>query len=436
MDRTPSPPRRVRTPPAPLHGPKYDNYEPFSPRRSSRVAAQHGSHSHPHPHHEQLTSPARKRIVRDVTPTSSRPKSINRTAHFALSPPSSPSSPAKAPSPRSTRRAQHQPAALDSDSEHFAPTPARRLLSTMAPHDMLPTPAKTPRKRAFQTEDSLRPTARVLFANRPSTIEDAMPTPRRAHKSMRSVLDLDIFDEQMSTSTPKIGVYVDSKERVPDREDEENNPFLSRRRKGKAKAAPRKEPKVDEKTRQIFEAAARDEGIVYTHRGKTIFRQFDDVTRTSDAEAARSSEDETRRKADRGGTRRITRSAIKPKLLFKEEIDRLKRENGDDDDEEAPTDIELPIATPSRRTRHVDPTASFPHESKPAAVVTKTVKRQMSFESWSRVKPSSRASASARGTKRAAPPLDEGAEPEAKRARSEHSPASASPATASSFASV
>ncbi|KAL5442004.1 hypothetical protein PMIN06_008857 [Paraphaeosphaeria minitans] len=436
MDRTPSPPRRVRTPPAPLHGPKYDNYEPFSPRRSSRVAAQHGSHSHPHPHHEQLTSPARKRIVRDVTPTSSRLKSINRTAHFALSPPSSPSSPAKAPSPRSTRRAQHQPAALDSDSEHFAPTPARRLLSTMAPHDMLPTPAKTPRKRAFQTEDSLRPTARVLFANRPSTIEDAMPTPRRAHKSMRSVLDLDSFDEQMSTSTPKIGVYVDSKERVPDREDEENNPFLSRRRKGKAKAAPRKEPKVDEKTRQIFEAAARDEGIVYTHRGKTIFRQFDDVTRTSDAEAARSSEDETRRKADRGGTRRITRSAIKPKLLFKEEIDRLKRENGDDDDEEAPTDIELPIATPSRRTRHVDPTASFPHESKPAAVVTKTVKRQMSFESWSRVKPSSRASASARGTKRAAPPLDEGAEPEAKRARSEHSPASASPATASSFASV
>ncbi|KAL5381884.1 hypothetical protein DPSP01_006829 [Paraphaeosphaeria sporulosa] len=434
MDRTPSPPRRVRTPPAPLHGPKYDNYEPFSPRRSSRVAAQHGTH--PHPHHEQSTSPARKRTLRDVTPTSSRPRSINRAAHFALSPPSSPSTPAKAPSPRSTRRAEHEPAALDSDSEPFAPTPARRLLSAMAPHGMLPTPAKTPRKRPLHTEDSLRPTARVLFANRPSTVEDAMPTPRRAHKSMRSVLDLDSFGEQMSTSTPKIGVYVDSKERVPDREDEEINPFLTRRGKGKAKAAPRKERKVDEKTRQIFEAAARDEGIVYTHRGKTIFRQFEDVTRTSDAEAGRSSEDETRRKADRGGSRRITRSAIKPKLLFKEEIDRLKRENGEDDDEEAPTDIELPIATPSRRTRHVGPAASFPQESKPVVAVTKTVKRQMSFESWSRVKPSSRASASARGTKRAAPPLDEGAEPEAKRARSEHSPTSASAATASSFASV
>jgi hypothetical protein len=66
---------------------------------------------------------------------------------------------------------------------------------------------------------------------------------------------------------------------------------------------------------------------------------------------------------------------MKPKLLFKEEIDRLKRENGeDDDDEEAPTDIELPIATPSRRTRHVDPAASFPQDS--AAPVTKTVKRR------------------------------------------------------------
>jgi hypothetical protein len=262
MDRTPSPPRRVRTPPAPLHGPRYDNYEPFSPRRSSRVAAQHGAHLHPHD--DLTTSPPRRRIVRDVTPTSSRPKSINRTAHFALSPPASPTSPAKARSPRSTRRAQHDTAALDSDSEPFAPTPARRLLSTMAPHGMLPTPAKTPRKRALHTEESLRPTARVLFANRPSTVDDAMPTPRRAHKSMRSVLDMDSFGEQMSTATPKIGVYVDSKERVPEREDAESNPFLTRRGKGKARAVPRKERKVDEKTRQIFEAAARDEGIVYT----------------------------------------------------------------------------------------------------------------------------------------------------------------------------
>lgn len=102
------------------------------------------------------------------------------------------------------------------------------------------------------------------------------------------------------------------------------------------------------------------------------------MTRASDTEAGRSSEDETHRKADRSGTRRITRSSIKPKLLFKEEIDRLKRETGEDDDEEAPTDIELPIATPSRRMRHVGPAASFPQDgaSAPVVAAAKSVKRR------------------------------------------------------------
>ena len=263
MDRTPSPSRRVRTPPAPLHGPKYDNYEPFSPRRSSRVAAQHNN-THLHPHLDRVTSPTRKRSVRDVTPTSSRPSTITRTAHFALSPPSSPNSPAKTRSPRSTRRTQRETIATDSDSDSFVPSSARRLFPALASNGMLPTPAKTPRKRTLHTANSLGRTARVLFEDRPATVEDAMPTPRKAHKTTNTALDLESLDEQMSTATPKIGVYVDSKERVPDREDEESNPFITRRGKGKAKAAPRKVRKMDEKSQKMFEAAARDEGMVYT----------------------------------------------------------------------------------------------------------------------------------------------------------------------------
>lgn len=263
MDRTPSPPRRVRTPPAPLHGPKYDSYEPFSPRRSSRVAAQHSTQLHSHPQPAHAGSPVRKRTIRDVTPTSSRQKPLSRTTHFALSPPSSPASPAKTRSPRSSRRAQPETAALDSDSDTLAPPSARRLFPSMAPHGMLPTPAKTPRKRALHTADSLGRTARVLFEDRPATVEDAMPTPRKA-KSMKSALDLESFDAKIESASPKIGVYVDSKERVPDREDEEANPFITRRGKGKAKAAPKKPRKMDEKTQKMFQAAAREEGIVYT----------------------------------------------------------------------------------------------------------------------------------------------------------------------------
>lgn len=264
MDRTPSPPRRVRTPPAPLHGSKYDSYEPFSPRRSRRVAAQHTSHLHPVPAPALAISPIHKRTTRDVTPTSSRSKPIARTTHFALSPPSSPTSPAKMRSPRSSRRAQpNDAAALDSDSDTVAPSSARRLFPSMAPQGMLPTPAKTPRKRALHTADSLGRTARVLFENRPATVEDAMPTPRKA-RSGKSALSLEGFAEEVESGS-KIGVYVDSKERVPDREDEEVNPFVTKRGKAKAKAkATKRVRKMDEKTEKMFEAAARDEGMIYT----------------------------------------------------------------------------------------------------------------------------------------------------------------------------
>lgn len=134
----------------------------------------------------------------------------------------------------------------------------------MASNGMLPTPAKTPRKRTLHTANSLGRTARVLFEDRPATVEDAMPTPRKAHKTTKSALDLESLDGQISAAAPKIGVYVDSKERIPDREDEEDNPFITRRGRGKAKAVLKKSRKMDEKSQKMFEAAARDEGMVYT----------------------------------------------------------------------------------------------------------------------------------------------------------------------------
>jgi len=89
-----------------------------------------------------------------------------------------------------------------------------------------------------------------------------MPTPRKVHKSTR-VFALDSFDDQMNESTGKIGVYVDSKERVPTREDDEDNPFLTRRGKNRAKKPEPKTRKMNSSTAKMFDAAARDEGIVY-----------------------------------------------------------------------------------------------------------------------------------------------------------------------------
>ncbi|KAF2687275.1 hypothetical protein K458DRAFT_415539 [Lentithecium fluviatile CBS 122367] len=406
MERTPSPPRRVRTPPAPIHGAKYDSYEPFSPRRSSRVAAQ--IHLHP----EQI-SPARTRTTRAVTPTCSSKKSATRPSNHTLSPPSSPNSPANRPSPRSTRHLHHNTAAFDSDSDHAAPTPARRFLSTMPPRGMLPTPSKTPRKRAFHSEQTLGSTARVLFANRPPTIEEHMPTPRKVRKT-KDVYTLESFEEEMNKADDKIPIFTDSKERIPTRDPDEDNPFVTKKGKGKAKAPPPKPIKRDEKDEKIFEAAAEGKGMVWTFRGKKTLRKYEDNLQSDPADDGPwSSSDELQRKA---GTfpGRLTRSSVKPRLLFQEELRRRRLENGDDEDEEeAVTDIEVPIATPSRMTHKAVASTSAVQEATPPP--TNRVKRQISFESWSRVKSSARTSSSSRdGKKRSGTPLESPAE---KRAR-------------------
>ncbi|USP74043.1 uncharacterized protein yc1106_01317 [Curvularia clavata] len=427
MERTPSPPRRLRTPPAPHHG---DNYEPFSPRRSSRVAARRDAHLH----HAQSTPRAR----RDVTPTAMSKSSSARANAFTLSPPSSPHQPR---SPRSTRRAPLNANPLDSDSDCAAPSSSRRLLSATMTGGMLPTPAKTPRKRRVEDMSS---TARVLFpTNRPSTIDEAMPTPRKPRKT-KDLYTLESFAKHMDETTEKIPIYTDSKERVPTPGAQtEENPFLSTRGKGKAKSAPAKQRKtVDKKTAKMEEAVNRDEGMVYIFRGRKVFRKFHDDAPSGASEAEQdgdlSADDRRlRRHIGHEARRPLTRSSIKPRLLFQAEIKERNRANGiEDDDEEALTDIEPSVATPSRsKGKNVVQTPSL--ATTPPPTVRKVKKGQsiqsilpcpsrinifveISFDSWTRVKSAHGSSSSAKASKkRSGEPLER--EAGDKRARSEQS---------------
>ncbi|RMZ71503.1 hypothetical protein GMOD_00006624 [Pyrenophora seminiperda CCB06] len=422
MERTPSPPRRVHTPPAPMYG---DTYEPFSPRRSSRVAAQRDSHLHLH---REQTSP---RTRRDVTPTASSKPSVARANPFALSPPSSPVSPKhNLRSPRSTRRAPLDLNPLDSDSDHAAPTPARRFLATAMAPGMLPTPAKTPRKRRV---DDVSSTARILFpTNRPSTIEEAMPTPRKSRKT-KSLYTLESFADQMNENTEKIPIYTDSKERVPTPGAQtDENPFLSKKGKGKAKAAPQKSKKFDKRTAKMDQAVDRDEGMVYIFRGRKVFRKFHDDPPSGASDAEQEDDDlsaddrQVRRQIGQEARRPLTRSSIKPRTLFVQEIKERNLRNGIvSEDEEATTDVDVSVATPSRRKGKGVQAPSL--ETTPPPTVRKfkkgkflDLRAEISFDSWSRVKSSHSSSSSSKVTKkRGGEPLER--ESTSKRARSEHS---------------
>jgi len=84
-----------------------------------------------------------------------------------------------------------------------------------------------------------------------------------------------------------------------------------------------------------------------------VFRKFHDE-HPSDAltEEDDASGDDLQllRAAGSAARRPLTRSSIKPKLLFQDEIKQRKLENGEvtEDEEEVTTDIETPAATPSR----------------------------------------------------------------------------------------
>ena len=88
-----------------------------------------------------------------------------------------------------------------------------------------------------------------------------------------------------------------------------------------------------------------------TSRGKKIFRRFDnadedDVPSVGTEVSGTAEQRRLKHQAGPAAQRPLTRSAIKPRLLFRPEEQLLEREQSADDiDEEAVTDIEMPNAS-------------------------------------------------------------------------------------------
>ncbi|KAF2727687.1 hypothetical protein EJ04DRAFT_132515 [Polyplosphaeria fusca] len=425
MNRTPSPPG-VHTPPAaPRHGSKYDN---FTRRRSDRVA-QRATYR---------TSASASGSL--FTSSSSALSKESAASSQALSPPASPKNPASSESTRGAR-VKMMPITGLSDSEIDSLAPAMNV------RGLLPTPAKTPSKTNSKTPREFGSAARVLFQSRPATLDEVMPGSSKTRKSRKNLFTLESFADNMDEDDEKIQIYTDSKERIPELDDDSDNPFVARKGKGKKKAtvpAVRRTRRTDAEAAEMQAAADRGEGLIYTFRGKKVLRRFENNPAPvsiedfgnpqdglgADVESGDEPVSKTNRRLNRSPTRDgaialtnrrgragfemeadrpLPRTAGAGRKLFTKEIQNMKREalledgSSDVSEEEVITDIELPVATP----RHSHATRSGMHETTPPPT-GRTTRRKFayvatgdcangqtettSFYSWARTKSSSSSS--------------------------------------------
>jgi hypothetical protein len=265
---TPPPPSSIHTPSTPRFG-FDDSYEPYSPRKSTRVAQRSRNAETPPP-------PSRKPRAAQ-TPRSS--KRVAATSSM-MDTPSSPPTASKKRMPRTSlppaefggRRVS---GALTDDTTASAaaslglPTPKakkERPQSIVAPRSgMLPTPAKTPKKRPDEIAPAVTSIARNLFAIRPSS-DEAMPSPKKSKKKYTG-LTLDSFTAEEEAAS--IEIYTDSTDRVPEADLSPANPFYGNGARNPSEPTKRsvKRRKINvpgEGMQDVEELEHRDDGMVYT----------------------------------------------------------------------------------------------------------------------------------------------------------------------------
>ncbi|KAI1826743.1 hypothetical protein F4861DRAFT_43901 [Xylaria intraflava] len=322
---TPSPPGTVRTPGTPKYG-YSDAWAPFSPRKSARISSrQQSTNRTPSPRSShQPTNSSTKPSIHFSTPAGSPQKK-------------------RLPNMDSVRRASNsltvEGAANAADALGIVSKQQKPVGATATSHatTMLPTPAKTPRKQPSAKLDAAsRDVARNIFA----TDADIMPTPKKKAKRYTG-LTLDSFRaEDMEES---IEIFTDSRDRVPELDDSVENPFygdhpvaepLKRRSKRKSVVIP------GDGRQSIEDAVRRDDGVLVVFRGKKIFRKFSDCNDASSNQVEGDEEADSDSNGQTRPHRPMTRSSIKPRLLFPPKAKGKQVATATVEDEEAVTDIE------------------------------------------------------------------------------------------------
>ena len=278
MATTPPSTLALQTPPTPLHGAKYDEHRQTLTRKGTRDSSSRT--------HRIVESPPLNSVDLQHIPTSLDPKkpSTRRSAAHNYSPPSSThTSPRKKSSRDRSSNHSKDAGAMDGagpfsgapspdlfhnpDKNPTLPQPSLNIAATM-----LPTPAKTPRKMPVQPA-AVQAAARILFPSRPDTVEDAMPTPRKRRNKRHVGFSLysSMEDDDNAASENQIEIYTDSKDKVPELDLSEDNPFYDQHFQTVASSEPcktkgskkRKAEHSIDASKEIEEAFNREEGMVY-----------------------------------------------------------------------------------------------------------------------------------------------------------------------------
>ncbi|KAH6690684.1 hypothetical protein F5X68DRAFT_71951 [Plectosphaerella plurivora] len=447
---TPPPPpsSSIRTPPTPKHG-FSDHWEPYSPRKSARIASRQPTTTTTTSSTAHRT-PSPQSSRRNRTPTRISTRKTNATGASIMSPTQTPQKkrfPAAASSSSAANASSSVPSHLPTEGTMNAAHALgldknvdTRTTSVNRRSGMLPTPVKTPKKAPTEAQAaSIRAVARNLFyegeaSTTTTTTTTVTKTPRKPRVPKRyNGISMESFVAE-EVEDP-ISIYTDSQDRVPAVDSRAENPFYSTRA-ATTNAAPAQPPRRRSKraavtvpgegSLHIDEALQREDGMVCVFRGKRIFRKF--AVNVDDEDV--NSEEESLRMP-------LTRSSIQPRRLFQKALPEISPE-----DEEAATDIdeeyldemeskeeeEVPQTPIVDKSEHATPSAPrFPPAPTPPetrrstrfgvkgedATPSSKPKSGRLFDNWPITK--SRSSSSEQSHKRAAD--DTVAEPSAKRSR-------------------
>jgi hypothetical protein len=269
MATTPPSQPLTQTPPTPLHGARYDPHRPYSTRKSTRHSKHWIERDTQTPPPQSFKSDSGSASVSDP-----RTGSAEVRARHTFSPPSSTQNSPEEKLSQNGRWLRSTTSSAMSRTSFTSLEPpsdsnkalAHQLTATNVNANMLPTPAKTPRRKPIPAP-TLASTARILFPVRTETVEDAMPALRKRGRKRRHVgFSLDSSGEE---GEGNIQIFTDSKEKVPELDLSEDNPFYENPlHEGSSRPPPR--PRVSRKkasgaadTHKEMEAFKRGEGMLY-----------------------------------------------------------------------------------------------------------------------------------------------------------------------------